>query len=415
MTFRDHADASADLVGWARLRLRRASLSFVTRVKRRVLRPFAGRLLASPLGSYVRVWAGTMRLPRVLEVVEHLQAAGVFVWVAGGWGVDGLVGHQTRRHGDLDLLIDGAHEQRALATPASLGYSKVEPWPSPGPLIPKRIVTYDPFGRAVDVHPVDLATWLSTIVAERLPGGADPAEAAFAEGRLGDRTVPCLSRRCRWPPPTTATSTSRPTTTTLAFWAQDPRGRGDRPARPLVATTPRSHRRAQRRADARPGRRVGVQGMGAAAWRPRHRSGHAWARDAPVSVRRRPAAGRRHRGRTRADPRRAAAFPFVLSAVGRFPGVLCLAPDPAEPFIALTRAIEACWPQHPSYEGAFDDVVPHVTVVKGQEPPAVENGRGGAAPAGLRVGGVADDRGGRRHMADPHPLRPGARGGVGGT
>jgi lincosamide nucleotidyltransferase A/C/D/E len=130
---------------------------------------------------------------RALEVVSRLEAAGVPVWVTGGWGVDALVGRQTRRHGDLDVIVDGAHEQRALATLTALGYSRITAWPSPDPLVPKRVVAYDPLGRSVDVHPVDLGGWLTTVVAERLAHEADPAAAAFAEGRIGQRRVRCVS------------------------------------------------------------------------------------------------------------------------------------------------------------------------------------------------------------------------------
>jgi hypothetical protein len=63
-------------------------------------------------------------------------------------------------------------------------------------------------------------------------------------------------------------------------------------------------------------------------------------------------------------------FRFVLSGVGRFPGVLYLAPQPAEPFVALTKAVEARWPRYPPYGGAFAEVIPHVTVQEGPEPPA---------------------------------------------
>ena len=47
--------------------------------------------------------------------------------------------------------------------------------------------------------------------------------------------------------------------------------------------------------------------------------------------------------------------------------VLWLAPDPAEPFRALTASVAAAFPEHPPYEGAHDDVVPHLTV--GQDAP----------------------------------------------
>jgi hypothetical protein len=63
-------------------------------------------------------------------------------------------------------------------------------------------------------------------------------------------------------------------------------------------------------------------------------------------------------------------FPFVLSGVGRFPGVLYLMPEPAEPFVALTKTVEARWPRYQPYGGAFSEVIPHVTVQEGSEPPA---------------------------------------------
>lgn len=65
---------------------------------------------------------------------------------------------------------------------------------------------------------------------------------------------------------------------------------------------------------------------------------------------------------------RFAAFPVRFAAIGRFPGVVYLEPDPAEPFVALTAAITSEWPSHPPYGGRFDTVVPHLTVAHGKEP-----------------------------------------------
>jgi hypothetical protein len=57
------------------------------------------------------------------------------------------------------------------------------------------------------------------------------------------------------------------------------------------------------------------------------------------------------------------AFAFRLDAVERFDdGVVWLHPEPSEPFRALTRAVWARWPDHPPYEGAHDEVIPHLTV-----------------------------------------------------
>jgi 2'-5' RNA ligase len=65
---------------------------------------------------------------------------------------------------------------------------------------------------------------------------------------------------------------------------------------------------------------------------------------------------------------RSVRFGFALTEVGRFADVLFIAPRPAEPFVSLTEAVHARWPQHPPYRGEFETVVPHVTIASGREP-----------------------------------------------
>jgi 2'-5' RNA ligase len=50
---------------------------------------------------------------------------------------------------------------------------------------------------------------------------------------------------------------------------------------------------------------------------------------------------------------------------GRFPGVLYLAPEPAAELRRLTETLASRWPDTPPYGGAFEDVVPHLTVAQG--------------------------------------------------
>jgi 2'-5' RNA ligase len=56
---------------------------------------------------------------------------------------------------------------------------------------------------------------------------------------------------------------------------------------------------------------------------------------------------------------------FELARVARFPEVAWLAPEPSEPFKALTDLIAARFPDYPPYEGAHDVVIPHLTVAEG--------------------------------------------------
>jgi len=61
-------------------------------------------------------------------------------------------------------------------------------------------------------------------------------------------------------------------------------------------------------------------------------------------------------------------FDFVLSRTARFDEpLLYLPPEPAEPFVRLTEAIVAEWPEHPPYEGIHETVVPHLTVAQAEE------------------------------------------------
>jgi hypothetical protein len=62
-------------------------------------------------------------------------------------------------------------------------------------------------------------------------------------------------------------------------------------------------------------------------------------------------------------------FDFALARLERWPGVLWLAPEPAEPFSALTRAVWERYPEYPPYEGAHETVIPHLSVGHHVEPP----------------------------------------------
>jgi 2'-5' RNA ligase len=57
-------------------------------------------------------------------------------------------------------------------------------------------------------------------------------------------------------------------------------------------------------------------------------------------------------------------FAFTLKSVGRWPNVVYLAPDPAEPFRRLTQALAQAFPDYPPYAGAHADVVPHLTIAQ---------------------------------------------------
>jgi hypothetical protein len=61
-----------------------------------------------------------------------------------------------------------------------------------------------------------------------------------------------------------------------------------------------------------------------------------------------------------------AAFDVTFRRLERFPEILWLAPEPPEPFVGMTEAMVARFPDHPPYGGIHDRIVPHLTVAQAE-------------------------------------------------
>ncbi len=139
-------------------------------------------------------WGG-MPAGEVLAVLEALTGAGYArVWVAGGWGVDALVGNQSRAHRDLDLAVDvtdqptGVDLTEALAALGGRGYAVESDWR------PSRVEVTASRWRWVDLHPVVFDErgigWQADLAG--LAPFSYPPEALTC-GVIADRDVDCLS------------------------------------------------------------------------------------------------------------------------------------------------------------------------------------------------------------------------------
>jgi lincosamide nucleotidyltransferase A/C/D/E len=126
-------------------------------------------------------------LTEVMTVLRALDEAGCRYWLEGGWGVDALVGRQTRSHRDLDIDLDAAHEARALTALRRLGYEIETDWR------PNRVELIAPRGW-VDLHPLQVEADGRARQAA-LGGGYHEFPASwFTVGRLGALPVPCVTR-----------------------------------------------------------------------------------------------------------------------------------------------------------------------------------------------------------------------------
>ena len=131
----------------------------------------------------------------VPSVLEALHDAGVSAWLVGGWGIDALVGEQTRQHRDLDIVFNarGDAEQSAVSALADIGFKFVKreavPGSDPGCWLSTRLVMADDAGRLVDLHPVEFPLVVASGTEERK---FSPQE-AFVTGSVSGRPVLCLS------------------------------------------------------------------------------------------------------------------------------------------------------------------------------------------------------------------------------
>ncbi|HVQ89894.1 MAG TPA: hypothetical protein VMU51_02555 [Mycobacteriales bacterium] len=128
-----------------------------------------------------------MEFAAVVEVLAALADRGCPAWVAGGWGVDALVGRQTRAHRDLDLAIDAGGEPAALAALTRLGYRVQTDWR------PVRVE----LGRAgvgwVDLHPVAFDGTGHGRQHDLDGGWFDYPVGSLTTGQLNRQPIPCLS------------------------------------------------------------------------------------------------------------------------------------------------------------------------------------------------------------------------------
>lgn len=63
-----------------------------------------------------------------------------------------------------------------------------------------------------------------------------------------------------------------------------------------------------------------------------------------------------------------ASLEFALADVRRFPDVLYLAPTPEAPIQQLIAKVQSAFPSYLPYGGAFDTVIPHVTIARNADP-----------------------------------------------
>ena len=125
----------------------------------------------------------------VVDLCDALENLGIKIWIDGGWGVDALLGKQTRPHKDVDITIQEKDLARFREYLESHGYKEVErdedkKW---------NFVLGDDEGHEVDVHAVVFDAEGNGIYGPVENGDIYPAASLTGIGMINGRTIQCIS------------------------------------------------------------------------------------------------------------------------------------------------------------------------------------------------------------------------------
>jgi lincosamide nucleotidyltransferase A/C/D/E len=136
-----------------------------------------------------------------IRIYQLLVAHGIRVWVCGGWGIDALLGEQTRPHKDLDviLLLDDAVSMRELLS--KHGFSLAYLWPenrwakdAQGIKTATAFVLQDSQAGEIDAHALVLDEQGNGIPAWEGAGELVFTRLDFAyQGSIAGQAIQCLS------------------------------------------------------------------------------------------------------------------------------------------------------------------------------------------------------------------------------
>ncbi len=136
----------------------------------------------------------------VISIYQCLSDNGIQVWLTGGWGIDALLGEQTRPHKDLDviMLLDDVVRMRLLL--GRDGYCLKEIWSenrwvvdAHGIETATAFVLQDSQGRELDAHAMRLDDRGDGIPAWEAGGFVFKRQDLAGEGVIAGVAVQCLT------------------------------------------------------------------------------------------------------------------------------------------------------------------------------------------------------------------------------
>ena len=125
----------------------------------------------------------------VIDLYTKLKSLSINIWVDGGWGVDALLGKQTRFHKDLDITIQLKDIPAFRKFIEGLKYNDIKLDISR----PHNFVLSHDRGREIDVHVIVLNEKGDGIYGPVENGELYPAASLTGKGKIGNVEVNCIA------------------------------------------------------------------------------------------------------------------------------------------------------------------------------------------------------------------------------
>lgn len=121
----------------------------------------------------------------VIELLKTIKSIDVEFLIGGGWGVDALIGKQTRPHSDIDIYIEKRNAEAVTALLSAIGYGETET----NFTTQDHTVWEDTGGRVVDLHLIEFGE-AGKLYFEKTEYSANIFDGI---GQIGEITVRCLT------------------------------------------------------------------------------------------------------------------------------------------------------------------------------------------------------------------------------